>query len=149
MSRSRNKVFKPTGFRVPLILSATIAPLGTAQISINPQMDFRGENLVVDPTVIGPNCTVTIPTVGTVPQIAGGQANAGVPGTMFQPNQCGALDFTMDIANQGNALSTTVVSTLTSLTMSFVALLFGREVEQDFSPGAATAGVAGAGSFRA
>jgi hypothetical protein len=148
MSRARGKVYKSTGFRVPLILSATIAPLGTAQISINPQMDFRGENLVIDPTIIGPNCTVTIPVVGTVPQIAGGNAAAGVPGTMFPPNQNGALDFTMDIANQGNALSTTVVSTLTSVTMSFVALLFGREVEVDTSPGAATAGVAGAGQYR-
>jgi hypothetical protein len=144
--RGKNQTYTPTGFRVPVILNATIAALGTAQISIIPQMDFRGENLVIDPTIIGPNCTVTVPTIGTIPQIAGGVATTGIPGTMFSPSQAGALDFTMDIANQGNSINTTVVSTLTSTTLNFAALLFGREVEM--SSGGATTGVAHAGSYR-
>jgi hypothetical protein len=148
MSRRTGKAYKSTGFRIPLILSGAIPAAGTLTISVNPQMDFRGENVVVDGTTVGPNCTMTIPVVGTTPQIAGGPASTGVPGTMFSPSQAGALDFKMDISNQGNALATTVVSTLTSTTLNFLALIFGHEVEEDTSAQGSTAGVAGAGSYR-
>jgi hypothetical protein len=149
MAKAR-KLWKPTGFRAPLILAAVLAASGTATLSIIPQMDFRGENIVVDPTVVGPNCTMTIPIVGTVPQIAGGVGTTGLPGTIFSPAQAGAMDFTMDIANQGNQFQTTVVNTNTTLGLNFAALVFGREVEEasdQQKAQQATTGTAPAGTF--
>jgi Putative peptidoglycan binding domain len=139
--------WKPTGFRVPLIMAAAIAAGQTALITQLPQMDFRGENVVIDPTVIGPNCLVTVPTVGTNPQIAGGPAGTGIPGTMFSPNQCGALDFSMQISNQGNALAMSVTNTLTNATLNFACLIFGHEVSMDTSASGAAGGVAPAGAY--
>jgi len=118
----------PTGLRVPLVLAQSIPAATSALVSQNPQMDFRGENFVVDTIIVGPNCTVTVPTVGTTPQVAGGPASTGVPGTIFSPNQNVPLDFSMMISNQGNAVSVTVTNTLTSLALAFAALLFGHEV---------------------
>lgn len=143
--RGRAKSYKSTGFRIPLVFTATIAAAGNAALSLNPQMDFRGENIVIDPTIVGPSCTVTLPNVGTIPQIAGQTTNnSAVPGTMFPPNQCGALNFKMDIANQGNALSFTATNTNTTLALNFAMLIFGHEVEEDTGT---TSGVSPAGSF--
>lgn len=120
--------WNPTGLRVPLVLAQSIPAATSALVSQNPQMDFRGENFVIDTVVVGPNCTVTVPTVGTTPQVAGGPASTGVPGAIFSPSQNVPLDFSMMISNQGNAVSLTVVNTLTSLALAFAALLFGHEV---------------------
>lgn len=120
--------WSPTGLRVPLVLAQSIPAATSALVSQNPQMDFRGENFVIDTVIVGPNCTVTVPTVGTTPQVAGGPASTGVPGTIFSPNQNVPLDFSMMISNQGNAVSVTVTNTLTSLALAFAALLFGHEV---------------------
>jgi peptidoglycan hydrolase-like protein with peptidoglycan-binding domain len=140
-------LWKATGLRVPLIMAAAVAAGATVLITQLPQMDFRGENVVIDPTIIGPNCLVTVPTVGTNPQVAGGPAGTGIPGTMFSPNQCGALDFAMQISNQGNALSMSVTNTLTNATLNFAALIFGHEVGPDTTAMAAVGGVAAAGSY--
>src|SRR5579859_208293 len=50
-----------TGFRAPLLFSQSgIAAASTGnQVVAKPQMDFRGENLVIDPTSVGPNCSVS------------------------------------------------------------------------------------------
>lgn len=121
-------MWSPTGLRVPLVLAQTITANSTATVTQNPQMDFRGENFIIDPTVIGPNCTVTVPTVGTTPQVAGGPSGTGVPGTIFSPTQNNPMDFSMMISNQGNAVAVTVQNTQTSLALNFASLLFGQEV---------------------
>ena len=142
------RLWAPTGLRVPLILAVAVAANATVLATQNPQMDFRGENFVIDPTIVGPSCTVTVPQVGTTPQVAGGPSGTGVPGTIFSPSQNVPLDFQMMISNQGNAVSTTVVNTNTTVALSFAALLFGQEVE--VSQGmqqAAAAGMAPAGAF--
>lgn len=146
-NKGNTKGWRSTGWRICLVLTATITGGSNAAISVNPQMDFRGENLVIDTTTVGPSSTLTIPSIGTIPQIAGGTASTAVPGTLFSPAQAGALDFKMSIANQGNAVSFTANNTNTSVTLSFAALLFGTEVEQDMSGGAMTSGVAPAGAY--
>jgi hypothetical protein len=145
-NKGNTKGWRSTGWRICLVLTATITGGSNAAISVNPQMDFRGENLVIDTTTVGPSSTLTIPSIGTIPQIAGGTASTAVPGTLFSPAQAGALDFKMSIANQGNAVSFTANNTNTTVTLSFAALLFGTEVEMDQS-GGMTAGVAPAGAY--
>jgi len=145
-NKGNTKGWRSTGWRICLVLTATITGGSNAAISVNPQMDFRGENLVIDTTTVGPSSTLTIPSIGTIPQIAGGTASTAVPGTLFSPAQAGALDFKMSIANQGNAVSFTANNTNTTVTLSFAALLFGTEVEMDQS-GGMTTGVAPAGAY--
>lgn len=144
-NKGNTKNWRSTGWRICLLLTASIAGAGNASISVNPQMDFRGENLVIDTTTVGPSSTLTIPSIGTIPQIAGGTASTAVPGTLFSPAQAGALDFKMSIANQGNAVQFTANNTNTSVTLAFAALLFGCEVES--YDGSMTTGVAPAGSY--
>jgi len=146
-NKGNTKGWRSTGWRVALVLTASITASASATISVNPQMDFRGENLVIDSTDVGPFSTLTIPSIGTIPQIAGGPASSAVPGTLFSPAQAGALDFKMSIANQGNAVSFNANNTITTSTLSFAALLFGTEVEGDMS-GGMTTGVAPAGSYQ-
>lgn len=146
-NKGGTKGWRSTGWRICLVLTATIVGAGTANISVNPQMDFRGENLVIDGTTVGPSSTLTIPAIGTIPQIAGGTSSTAVPGTLFSPNQAGALDFKMSIANQGNAVQFVANNTNSTVTLSFAALLFGAEVEMDQS-GGMTTGVAPAGSYQ-
>jgi hypothetical protein len=146
-ARGGTKGWRSTGWRICLVLTASIAGAGGAAISVNPQMDFRGENLVVDGTTVGPSSTLTIPAVGTIPQIAGGTASTAVPATLFSPAQAGALDFKMSIANQGNAVQFNANNTNTTVTLAFAALLFGTEVELDQGSGGMTTGVSPAGSY--
>lgn len=144
---NKSTMYKKTGFRVPLILQAsTVAAGGTAPINVTPQMDFRGETIVCDPLTAA-DLQLQVPTVGTVPQIAGGPPSATMSGQMFPPNQNGALDFTMDISNQGNQFITNFTNTNTSLARTFTVLVFGQEVEVDNSPAAAKSGVARAGNY--
>jgi hypothetical protein len=145
-SKGGTKGWRSTGWRIALVLTASITAASNSSISVLPQMDFRGENLVIDGTTVGPSSTLTLPSVGTIPQIAGGNASTAVPGTLFSPNQAGALDFKMSISNQGNAVSFTANNTNTTVTLAFAALLFGTEVEQDTS-GGMTTGVAPAGAY--
>ena len=143
------RLWKSTGKRVPLIFSATIAASGSSSIAVNPQMNFRAENLVIDSTT-GAACTVQMPQVGTQPQIAGGTAAANFPGVLFDPRQAGALDFACDIVEQGNSITLTANNTTTA-SLNFVAALFGHEVQeasaQEYQH-MATTGVAPAGTFR-
>lgn len=144
----RNGDLQSTGFRAPLLFSQSIAAsaAGVAVVA-KPQMDFRGENLVIDSTVVGPNCSVAMPTVGSIPQIIGGGASTTVPGTLFDPRQCGALDFEMAIAQQGNDI-TILVTNSTAATLAFACALFGHEVEPQSGASAATAGVMPPSAYR-
>jgi hypothetical protein len=149
VSNKNVAMWKPTGLRVPLVLAQSIPASSAALVTQNPQMDFRGENLICDTVVVGPNCTITVPTVGTTPQVAGGPAGTGVPGTMFSPTQSSPMDFQMMISNQGNAVQITVTNTITTSALAFASLLFGQEVEVDHQAlAAAAAGMAPAGAFR-
>jgi hypothetical protein len=145
----KNAQYDSTGYRVPLALvsTGTVAASSAGAISVNPQMDFRGENLVID-TTTGAQFTLLIPSVGASPQIAGA-VNSAVPALLFSPAQCGALDWKMMVANQGNAISTTVNNINTTLAFTFVALLYGHEAAQAAPGRSNTTGVAPAGSFRA
>jgi peptidoglycan hydrolase-like protein with peptidoglycan-binding domain len=146
-SMNRTHGLASTGFRAPLLFSQSIVNSSGNAVVAKPQMDFRGENLVIDSTVVGPLVTVSMPTVGSIPQIIGGGASTTVPGTMFSPNQCGALDFEMAIAQQGNDI-TILVSTTTTVTFVFACALFGHEVMPDGSPAAAAAGVMPPSAYR-
>jgi hypothetical protein len=132
-----------TGFRAPLLFSQSGLAAGSTgnQVVAKPQMDFRSENLVIDPTSVGPNCSVAMPVVGSIPQLIGGGNSTVVPGTLFDPKQCGALDFEMDIAQQGNDLTILVNNTTTNVTLTFACALFGHKVMQDSSGAAAMVGV--------
>lgn len=143
----KNAQYDSTGYRVPLALvsTGTVAASAAGAISVNPQMDFRGENLIID-TTTGAQFSLLLPSVGAAPQIAGA-VNSAVPALLFSPAQCGALDWKMMVANQGNAISTTVNNTNTTLAFTFVGLLFGHEAAPA-APGRSTTGVAPASSFR-
>jgi hypothetical protein len=132
-----------TGFRAPLLFNqAGLAALSTGnQVTSKPQCDFRGENLVIDPTTVGPSSAIAMPTVGSLVQIIGGGNSTTVPGTLFDPRQCGALDFEMDIAEQGNDIVIIVTNTSTNVTLTFACALFGHKVAPDQGGQAATAGV--------
>lgn len=144
-NKGSTKGWRSTGWRIALVLTATINAAASTTISVNPQMDFRGENLVIDSTTVGPSSTLTLPSVGTIPQIAGGSASTAVPGTLFSPAQAGALDFKMSIANQGNAVSFNANNTNTTVALAFAALLFGTEVEAGMD--GMTTGVVPAGAY--
>jgi hypothetical protein len=140
--------FATTGFRAPLLFSSTLGIAASAvQVVSKPQMNFRGENLVIDQTSVGPNCAVTMPTVGSIPQIIGGGSSTTVPGTLFSPNQCGALDFEMYLAEQGNDVTILATNNLTTLTLAFACAIFGHQVQSDGSP-MPVAGVAAPGAYR-
>lgn len=131
-----------TGFRAPLFFSQAIAALAqNISVAARPQYDFRGENLVIDTTVVGPNCTVSAPTVGSIPQTIGG-GTVQVPGTLFSPAQYGALDFEMFIAQQGNDMTILVTSTLTATTLAFACAIFGHSVQGAAGVPLRTGGVA-------
>jgi hypothetical protein len=156
-------MFQGTTKRVPLVLSASLGALGTFQFQVTPQFDFRGEHVIVDPS-IAPNATVTPISVGPNVQVAGGSNQATMSGQLFPPTQTDCLRFGMDIANQGNQLTLTAASLLTSTSMTFTALVMGtvcakmsdqarrnhsNAVNAGLAPaGAYSAGLAPAGAYR-
>ncbi len=130
--------------------SGTTAARGTTAMNQSQVSAGAMKNALYDSTAttVGPNFTLQLPSVGATPQIAGA-VNTAVPGTLFDPRQCGALDWKMMIANQGNAISVVVNNTNTTLAIAFVALLFGHEVGPAAAPRGTTSGVAPAGAYRA
>lgn len=117
------------GFRAALLFNATLLAAASAiQVVSKPQKTFRGENVVIDSVLVGPFCNVTMPTVGSDVQIIGGGNSTTVPGTLFAPNQNGALDFEMYIAEQGNDVSFNVTNNQATLPLSFAAAIFGVQV---------------------
>jgi hypothetical protein len=144
------KSWGPTGLRVPLLIAQTLAAGQSTTINGTPQMDFQGQNIIIDTIIVGPSCTITVPQVGTTPQIAGGPSGTGVPGTIFSPGQSSPMDFQMMLIQQGNNLSTTVTNTNASQPLNFAMLIFGEEVDQlpqGAVAAAAAAGVLPAGSM--
>lgn len=138
--------FTGTEKRVPLVLAQSIGALASVQFQITPQFDFRGEYLIVDPAIAA-SCTVQPPTVGPNVQVAGGSNTGAVSGQMFAPTQTDAMRWGMDIANQGNQLTLTVTSLLTSTSLAFGAYIMGTVVAAGGV--GARAGIAPAAMYRA
>lgn len=120
--------WESAGKRVPIIFQSngTVAAAATATIQVQPQLDFRGENFVVDATT-GAFFSVVSFKVGVPDQNAGGSGN--IPCSIFSPTQNGAIDYEMDLANSGTIIQLTVINNDT-VAHAFIGTLWGHEIQQ-------------------
>lgn len=118
--------YESAGKRVPVIFSAaSVASLAQAAIIVQPQIEFRGENIVCDTTTAA-NFSLVSLTVGVPPQVGAGTGN--LPFTLFSPQQNGAIDYEMDLCNAGTQMTMTVVNNDTTAAHAFVAAIWGHEI---------------------
>ena len=108
-----NKTWKATSKRVPLVLSQSINNGTSFTFNVIPQFPFRADHLVCDVGTAS-SLSVTMISVGPNLQIAGGANNAVFSGLTFPPTQTWCMELGCDIANEGNQLSLTATSTLTT-----------------------------------
>jgi peptidoglycan hydrolase-like protein with peptidoglycan-binding domain len=124
----KQATYGSAGKRVPVIFASqgNIAAGATVSIVVQPQIWFRGENLVVDAATAA-NFSIASLQVGVTPQVAVG--NGALPATLFAPNQNGALDYEMDLCDPGTQITLQVTNT-SGAAAPFVCVLFGHEVQQ-------------------
>ncbi len=126
---STSKAYKATAKRVPLVFSAVIAGGASQVFSVIPQFTFRLEHMVVDPGTAA-SVTLTPPSVGPNIQIAGGNNNTTFTGATFPPAQTKCMELGCDIASEGNQISVTAASTLTTGSATYSLWLMGTCGEQ-------------------
>jgi peptidoglycan hydrolase-like protein with peptidoglycan-binding domain len=128
MSMQGSSEWQSAGKRVPLIFQSTgtVAAGATQTIPVQPQIAFRGENFVVDSTTAAFFSVVSF-KVGVPDQNAGGSGN--IPCSIYAPNQNGALDYEMDLADAGTIIQLTVINNDTAA-HTFIGTLWGHEIQQ-------------------
>lgn len=141
------KAWKGTAKRVPLIYSASIAAAATVNFTAVVQFNFRAEHMVWDPAT-ATTVSSTLLSVGPNLQIAGGNNNATFSGQMFPPTQTFCMELGCDIASEGNSVSFSATSTLTSGSATYSAWVMGtcaEQMSQQEVQKAAQAGITAAG----
>jgi peptidoglycan hydrolase-like protein with peptidoglycan-binding domain len=119
--------YESAGKRVPAIFSQQAVAAGaTVSVVVQPQIQFRGENIVADP-IVGGFFSLNQLQVGVTPQIAVG--SGAIPFSVFSAQQNGALDYEMDLCDAGTQMTMQVTNNDTTA-HNFVAAIWGHEIIQ-------------------